>query len=371
MNNHIKPKLKETIPYFLLDQEVQIGEEVGVAGFIDDPTGCVAKLVSLLDGNHSLQEIVTRVQADFAEISEEEIRGAIQAMDQEGYLEDASLVPRQMDSYLTHRYKANLNYLSLFTDIYMSKYELQEKINNAKISLLGVGGLGSQILYHLAALGFHQIKILDFDTLDLSNFNRQLLYSEEDLGRLKVDMAKKRIAQFNPNVNLETTNRKIESARDVYEHVHGADYVISVADRPTLDIQDWVNEGVVAAGLPMVSGGVLNTRGRFFTMIPGQTGCVQCHVQQVMTEDEKQKALERHMRSVDFQRNNAAISPNVAILAGILVNELLKVVTGTEEPLSLARVMEFNFLDFTTSEVSAWTKQETCPICGKQERALI
>jgi molybdopterin/thiamine biosynthesis adenylyltransferase len=61
---------------------------------------------------------------------------------------------------------------------------------------------------NLAALGFHNIKAMDFDKLELSNFNRQLLYSEADIGMFKVEMAKERIEEFNPNVRLEITNKK-------------------------------------------------------------------------------------------------------------------------------------------------------------------
>ena len=361
----IKPKLKETIPYFLLEQEVQIGEELGVAGFISDPTGSVSLLVSLLNGEYALADIIANMQSRFPEVTTEEVTHAIVLMDEAGYLEDASIRPEKMNSYETERYKANLNYFSLFTPISGNKYSVQERINEAKIALLGVGGLGSQILYHLSALGFHNIKALDFDKLDISNFNRQLLYSEADLGAYKIEMAKQRIEQFNPNVNLQITNKKIESSEDVLRHIEGTEFVVCVADRPTLDIQNWVNEAVVKAGLPMVSGGVLNTRGRFFTMIPSETGCVRCHSDQLRDGGSNQgRALLDYMRSIDFQRKNAAISSNVAMLAGMIVSELLKLVTGFEKPTALGRVMEFNFRSYTISELSSWKRNEECPVCG-------
>ncbi|SFS46811.1 HesA/MoeB/ThiF family protein [Marininema halotolerans] len=359
----MKPKFKETIPVFCWGNEIQIGEEDGVAGIIPDPSGSITLLVQSMNGKHTLDDLVQIVQKQFPEIPREDILTSIQALNQEGYIEDASIEPSQLKDYDRERYKANINFFSLFTSLEESKYAIQEKINNCKISLLGVGGLGSQILYHLAALGFHNIRALDFDRLELSNFNRQLLYSESDVGQLKTEMALKRINQFNPNVNLSITNCKIGKPEDVYQHIEGTEYVVCVADKPTLYIQNWVNEAVVKAGLPMVSGGVLNTRGRFYSMIPGETGCVQCHVDSKKHSDHQFERQLNFMEGMDFQRNNAAISPNVAILAGAMVNELLKLVTGFPKPIALGKMMEINFFTLDTKEISRWEKNSTCPIC--------
>lgn len=362
--NH-KPKFKETIPVFYLGQEIQIGEEGGVAGYIDDPTGSVSLLARLMDGTNTIEQIIQKIQTEYPHILPEEITESISVLDHEGYLENASEEPKEMNTYGLERYKANLNFFSLFGDLSSNKYELQERVHNAKISLLGIGGLGSQILYHLAALGFHDIRALDFDRLELSNFNRQLLYSEKDLGELKTKLAQERIAQFNPNVNLKITNKRIEQAEDVLNHIEGSEFVICVADKPSLDIHNWVNEAVVKAGIPLVAGGIKNTRGRFFTVIPGQTGCIQCHMDKLHEIEPKLSHQIQTMRKQDFQRNNAAISPNVAMTAGAVVNELLKLVTGISQPISLGKMMEFNLVDFQLKEISSWEKRPDCSICGE------
>ncbi|MED4129618.1 ThiF family adenylyltransferase [Shouchella miscanthi] len=360
----MKPKFKETIPYFFLNNEIQIGEEEGLAGIISDPTGSISYLIKQLDGKRTISEIVEEVQNKFPSINSDEIIEGITVLGNEGYLEDNS-IESNLDSYTLERYKANINYFSLFTKFGDNKYKIQERISETPISLLGVGGLGTQVLYHLAALGFHNIKALDFDNIELSNFNRQLLYSEADIGNSKIEMAKKRISQFNPNVNLDITNKKIESPQDVIDHIKGTELVICVADKPTLHIANWVNEGVVKCNLPMVYGGVLNTRGRFFSMIPSDTGCVQCHIDYAKQINDKQEDQLNAMNNMEFTRNNAAISPNVAIVAGTLVNEALKILTKIEKPLSLGKVMEVDFLNLGTNTVSSWIKQPDCPLCGQ------
>ncbi|PWK13731.1 molybdopterin/thiamine biosynthesis adenylyltransferase [Tumebacillus permanentifrigoris] len=360
----MRPKIKTTIPYFVLDKEIQIGEELGVACFIDDPTGSVALLVQSLNGEHDTEQIFEIVSSEYPDISKQDVLDAIQQIDELGFLEDGNIQPQDLTPYLTERYKANLNYFSLFTDLSTSKFEIQEKINRAKISLIGIGGLGSQILYHLSAIGFHNIKALDYDRLELSNFNRQLLYSESDIGELKTGLAQKRIAQFNPNVNLQIINKKIEGSKDVLDHIQGADLVICVADKPTMFIRKWVNEAVVQAGIPMISGGVLNTRGRFFSIVPGTTGCIQCAQEHNELLNPKQKQQLENMKNISYNRQNATISSNVGMLAGIMVNEAIKHITGIAEPYSLGRACEINFVDYTISEVSSWDKADTCSVCS-------
>lgn len=360
----IKPKFKETIPVFFVNNEIHIGEEDGVAGVIEDPNGSIQYLISLIDGENTIQTIIEKVILKYPDITAEEVQDAIQSLNEEKYLEDNAITPSIMGEYEKERYKANLNFFSLFTSLEDSKFDIQEKVMNAKIALLGVGGLGSQILYHLAALGFHNITALDFDTLELSNFNRQLLYSEENIDELKIEMAKKRISKFNPNVKLNIVNKRIECAEDVMNHIQDSEYVICVADKPTLYIQEWVNEAVVKLGKPLVSGGVLNTRGRFFSIIPGKTGCVECHKHTVIASDEKVNDQLSNMNQVNFQRNNAAISPNVAMLAGAMVNEFLGLVTGIKHPTSLGKMMELNFLTYQTYPISEWEKQEECSVCN-------
>ncbi|MFJ7941977.1 HesA/MoeB/ThiF family protein [Peribacillus sp. NPDC096622] len=359
----VKPKFKETIPVFFVNDEIHIGEEDGVAGIIEDSNGSIKYLISLIDGENTIDEITEKVILKFPNITSQEVHQAIKSLDEEKYLEDNSISPKVMGEYEKERYKANLNFFSLFTSLEDSKFEIQEKIMNTNIALLGIGGLGSQILYHLAALGFHNINALDFDILELSNFNRQLLYSEENINELKTELAKKRISKFNPNVNLNITNKRIECAEDVMNHIKNSEYVICVADKPTLHIQDWVNEAVVKLRKPLVSGGVLNTRGRFYSMIPGETGCVECHKQTVIDSDGAIDDQLNNMNQVNFQRNNAAISPNVAMLAGAIVNEFLGLVTGISKPKSLGKMMELNFSTYQTYSISEWERQKKCPVC--------
>lgn len=362
----IKPKFKNTIPYYVMPEGIYLGEDEYNSVLVENEDSKIEYLFSLFTGEYSIDQIIDKCQNKYNENMKNNIINIIETLSESGYLENEYEINNDLDEYLKERYKANLNFFSLFLDIYGNKYNLQKKINDTPITLLGVGGLGSQILYHLASLGFHNITILDYDTLELSNFNRQLLYSEENIGDLKTSLAEKRILKYNPNINLKVINKKIESYKDVEDAIGDSKYVICVADKPTLFIQEWVNEAVVNQKVPLVTGGILNKRGRFITTIPGE-GCLECHKLTLFENDNNINNQLEQLHKNDYQRNNAAISSNVAILAGILVNEFLDVIIGIHSPIAYNKIMEFDFTSYQIKQLSYWERKNRCKVCGKDE----
>jgi len=353
-----------------MPEGIYLGEDEYNSVLVENEDSKMEYLFSLFNGEYFIEEIVDLCNKKYTTDMTNDIQEIIETLSEAGYLENEYFENETLNNYMMERYKANLNYFSLFTDIYGNKYNLQKKINDTHITLLGVGGLGSQVLYHLASLGFHNITILDYDTLELSNFNRQLLYSEKDIGGLKTSLAEKRIIEYNPNINLKVINKKIESSKDVEEAIKGSEYVLCVADKPTLYIQDWVNEAVVKNNLPLVTGGILNKRGRFITTIPNN-GCLECHKQKLINNDINIQNQLEQLNKNNYQRNNAAISSNVSILAGILVNEFLDIVIGINTPVSCNKIMEFDFTNYQLKELSSWNKQNKCKVCGNNEDKTI
>ncbi|WJP96756.1 HesA/MoeB/ThiF family protein [Macrococcus bovicus] len=359
----MKPKFKNTVPYYVMPEGIYLGEDEYNSVIIDNSDSKIEYLFSLINGGYTIEEIIIKCNEQYNEDMTQDIQEIFQTLSNQGYIENECFEDTVLTEYLKERYKANLNYYSLFLDMYGNKYELQKKINDTPITLLGVGGLGSQILYHLASLGFHNITILDYDHLELSNFNRQLLYSESDIGKLKTELAEERILQYNPNINLKVLNKKIGSVEDVEEAIQNSEYVLCVADKPTMFIQEWVNEAVVKLNIPLITGGILNKRGRFMTTLPDQ-GCLECHKLSLIENDANVQNQLEQLHKLDYQRNNAAISSNVAILAGILVNEFLDVVTGINNPISHNKIMEIDFTNYKVNELSEWSKMKKCKVCG-------
>ena len=105
----------------------------------------------------------------------------------------------------------------------------QEKIKESKVLLVGLGGLGSPISIYLAAAGFGELKIVDFDKVDLSNLQRQILHKTRDINRLKIDSAKEHLLELNPNINIHSINKKL-SENELISEAKKSNVIIDASD---------------------------------------------------------------------------------------------------------------------------------------------
>lgn len=204
------------------------------------------------------------------------------------------------DAYSKERWSRNFDFYSSISKFGSNKYSFQEKIFQSKICLIGCGGLGSHILYELSAIGVCNITIVDFDNIELSNLNRQILYKECDIGEKKVYTAKKRILEFNPKMNITAINKKISSKNDFVDVIKNHDLVISVADKPREKIISWLNEACIEENIPYVNGGLNLSRATFYSVIPKVTGCVECWFDCVSHQGQKHILEQDIERSIDY-----------------------------------------------------------------------
>lgn len=197
---------------------------------------------------------------------------AIELLDDEGFIEETlgeeeSILPR---------YEANVNYFSRYVGVNKNRYDMQKKINETTILLLGLGGGGSNILTLLAGVGPKKIIIVDYDDVEESNLGRQLLYKEKDIGTPKSVAAAKAISEMNSHIDIEVHNKKIQTSEDVLEYTPGVDLVICAIDEPPFMAQRIVNQAIIKANIPCVFGASQVSRGRVFSVIPNKTGCFDC-----------------------------------------------------------------------------------------------
>ncbi len=129
--------------------------------------------------------------------------------------------------------------------------EKLKEIKRKKILLIGVGGVGSYALEALIRNGFYDITIVDFDTIDLSNLNRQLITDSTNIGKYKVDEAKKRALLINPNINIQAINEKLnkENLRNLLNQ--NFDYIIDACD--TLDVKFALMENSIHYSYKLIS----------------------------------------------------------------------------------------------------------------------
>ena len=150
----------------------------------------------------------------------------------------------------------------------------QKKLLNSKITIIGCGGLGSPIAYYLAAAGIGTLRIVDFDKVDLSNLQRQIIHFTNDINKSKIESAQEKLTLLNPDVKIEAINEMI-LPENVKEIVKGSDFVIDGSDNiPTKML---INDACVNLKIPFTIAGVLRFNGQIITVVPEKkTACYRC-----------------------------------------------------------------------------------------------
>ncbi len=149
--------------------------------------------------------------------------------------------------------------------------ESQEKLKAAKVALCGLGGLRGPASIYLTAAGVGSLLLFDPEKVEVSNLNRQILYSSSEVGQRKAQQAKEKLSNLNPLVQLETFGEKLENSVDIWQE---ADLLIDCLDN--LKSRLFLNQKAVALGKPLVSAVVEGWDGYLYTYLPNQTACLNC-----------------------------------------------------------------------------------------------
>ncbi|NTU59381.1 MAG: HesA/MoeB/ThiF family protein [Chlorobiaceae bacterium] len=149
----------------------------------------------------------------------------------------------------------------------------QEKLLRSKVLVIGAGGLGSPVAFYLAAAGVGTIGIMDGDTVDLSNLQRQILHTTASLGMKKTDSARERIAALDPSINIVPHPERFTAA-NAPGILSGYEFVIDATDN--FDSKFLIALECHKAGKPYSHAGIRNFHGQTMTVVPGQTACYRC-----------------------------------------------------------------------------------------------
>jgi molybdopterin/thiamine biosynthesis adenylyltransferase len=358
-----RPRIKEIHGALFLDGRVRLGSGEGYAAEIEDPEGRYGSLIRLLDGHHSVGQIVDELAGV---LPPEEISDSLRSLDESGFLEDAAApLPPELSPDEAERYRANINFFNTLVGPGESKYDLQVRLKGLRVGLIGMGGIGSNVAMALAELGVGTLTAMDFDKIELSNLNRQVLYSTPEVGDLKAQAAAKRLRAFNPEMTFVGSSERITSQQDADEFVRlaAADVVFCLADKPNGHIDFWVNRACVQQGVTMIAGSVFAGIGNAYSVIPGKTACFQCRVD---TEVEQAPELGEeigYIQTADYNVSNGATGPTCMFHAYFLVYEMLRLVFDIAAPLTSNRLFEINFLSFA-QEFTELPRRSDCSVCG-------
>lgn len=225
----------------------------------------------------------------------------------------------------------------------------QRKLLGAKVLLIGAGGLGSPAGYYLAAAGVGTLGIVDFDVVDLSNLQRQILHSTEDLDRPKTESAKETIRALNPDVEVQTYREKLTS-ENILSIIEDYDLVVDGCDNfPTRYL---VNDACVMRGKPDVYGSIFRFEGQA-TVFDGRTGpCYRC-----LYPEPPPPGM------VPSCQEAGVLGVLPGFVGTIQALEAIKLILGIGDSL-IGRLLLFDALGLELREVKV-RKDPSCPLCGE------
>ena len=218
--------------------------------------------------------------------------------------------------------------------------EGQRKLKDSHVVIVGVGGLGCASATYLTAAGVGQITIVDSDTVELPDLNRQILYWEDEIGERKVVVAQRKLSKLNPTVEITPVFAEI-TEENVLSLINGAQVVVDGLDNSATRLV--VNSACIKQKIPYIYGGVSRLRGMITTIIPGQTPCLAC-------------------LSPEGVGGLGVLGITPALIANLQALEAIKLLIG-HSPSLAGKLLLFNGDDMKF-QVHEIRKNESCPVCS-------
>jgi len=225
----------------------------------------------------------------------------------------------------------------------------QIKMLEAKVLLIGAGGLGSPAAYYLAAAGIGNLGIVDFDVVDLSNLQRQIIHSTERIGMLKTESAKKTIGELNPDVNVTLFNEKLTS-ENILRIFADYDYILDGTDN--FATRYLINDACVMAGKTNIHGSIFRFEGQATVFKPGDGPCYRC-----LYPEPPPPGL------VPNCQEGGVLGVLAGVIGNLQVVETLKMVLGIGKPL-IGTLLIYDALNSEFRKLKL-KRDPSCPVCSE------
>ena len=224
----------------------------------------------------------------------------------------------------------------------------QEKLLGSRVLIIGMGGLGSPVAMYLAAAGIGRLVLVDDDVVELSNLQRQIIHSTNDIGLSKVESAKQTIHELNPEIKITIFSSRLNEA-ELAKEVANADIVIDGTDNFTSRFA--LNEQSVKNATPLISGAAIRMEGQ--VSVFNKTATSPCY-----------RCLYKEEGELDAScSNNGVLSPVVGIIGSVQATEAIKVLLDIGETLDgKLLVLDALHMEWRTLKLK---KDSNCPVCSK------
>ena len=225
----------------------------------------------------------------------------------------------------------------------------QKKLKQAKVLVVGAGGLGSPVLLYLAAAGVGRIGVIDHDEVDLTNLQRQIIHTDQSQGMPKVFSARERMLALNPHVDVRPYHRKL--TEEIAETLF-ADYDLIVDGTDAWPIRELINRAAVATGRPVVSGAISAWEGQVTIYDPSHGApCMACVFPQAPAPGMAATCSE-----------SGVIGALPGVIGAMMASETVKTLTGAGDPLR-GRMLIFDALYAETRTITLGRNAD-CAVCG-------
>jgi molybdopterin/thiamine biosynthesis adenylyltransferase len=360
-----RPRIKPVLnPAQLTDHRILIGmNQYGVGSEIqDDDDDTIWHLLALMDGTRAAADIVGAMQMAQPDLEADSLYAIIDTLTDAGFVEDAGAEPPSNLSaaeLARHRRSADF-YAWIDTQPRASPFDIQSRLKEASVTVLGLGGSGSAMVMSLVAAGVGAVHCVDFDIVEVSNLSRQLLYTEDDVGQPKVARAVDRLQRLNSHVHVTGETRQVTSPAEIVDLMRGRSLFILCADKPTWLIQRWTNEAALRSSTPWLMSlyaGPMLVAGLF---LPWQTPCYRCleHNEALRRGDRLDGELPATTPEI-----NAVIAPTANLTGHLGALEAIYFLGGLQ-PQTVGRIFHLNLMIYDHLYYVEPPRWELCPACG-------
>lgn len=228
-------------------------------------------------------------------------------------------------------------------------FDGQQKLLDSHVLIIGMGGLGSPVAMYLAAAGIGKLTLVDDDIVELSNLQRQIVHTEQDIGRLKVESAAESLRALNSDIQIDTKAKR-QSKYELTLAVDAADVVVDCSDN--FATRFLLNEVTQELSTPLVSGAAIRMEGQVTVYDPRQSAsaCYRC-----LYQDNGE--LQQTCSEI------GVLSPLLGIIGSVQAVETVKLIAGIGETLA-GRLLILDALSMTWQEIKL-RQDPNCPICKK------
>lgn len=361
-----RPWIKETIEVLnSADGNIYFIPPTGDSDFhLLGPTDVDRALLASMNGRNTGASIASTITERYPSLKPGEVLASIAEFAEAGLLADAG-APTHLPERIANRYDRQLAYLQDLVAYGLSAQQLQVRLQDSHVAVLGVGGVGSMTALAISGIGVGALTLVDGDRVELSNLHRQWLFTEGDIGKPKASTARLRLLERNSDCKVTAVDCYLDSPTAVDRVISSADLVIASADTPVGDISHWIAEACNRQLIPCLTMSQVPPLVRIGPLLhPDSPGCWNCW------ERAGVAGFSAYEELVAYRRRRgpiaAATAPGCALIAAVIAHEALLLLSGSDTPATLGRALTVDLRSFTVTWEDV-SPDSRCRGCGPRK----